>query len=63
VSCAKTAEPINLPFGFWTLVGPRKHKFDHIRQVAPVCPHIGDSWQIRLNHPCAAAMQPYVKLL
>jgi len=25
--------------------------------------HIGATWQIRLNHPCAVAMQPYVKLL
>jgi len=25
--------------------------------------HIGATWQIRLNRPCAAAMWPYVKLL
>jgi len=25
VSCAKTAEPIEIPFGMWTPVGPRKH--------------------------------------
>jgi len=25
--------------------------------------HIGASWRIRLNRPCAAAMRPYVKLL
>jgi len=25
--------------------------------------HIGAIWQIQLNHPCAAAMRPYVKLL
>jgi len=25
--------------------------------------HIGATWQIRLNRPCAAAMRPYVKLL
>ena len=25
VSPAKTAEPIEMPFGIWTLVGPRKH--------------------------------------
>jgi len=23
----------------------------------------GATWRIRLNHPCAAAMRPYVKLL
>jgi len=25
--------------------------------------HIGATWRIRLNHPCAASMVPYVKLL
>ena len=25
--------------------------------------HIGAIWRIQLNHPCAAAMQPCVKLL
>jgi len=25
VSCAKTAEPIEMWFGLWTRVGPRKH--------------------------------------
>jgi len=25
--------------------------------------HNGDTWRIRLNRPCAAAMRPYVKLL
>ena len=25
VICAKTAEPMELPFGLWTLVGPKKH--------------------------------------
>jgi len=25
--------------------------------------HIGASWRIRLNRPCAAAMRPFVKLL
>jgi len=39
VSCAKTAEPIDLPFGLWTRVVRRKHKFNHIRQVAPMCPY------------------------
>jgi len=24
------AEPIDLPFGLWTRVGRRKHKFNHI---------------------------------
>jgi len=39
VSCAKTAEPIDLPFGLWTRVGQRKHKCNRIHQVAPMCPH------------------------
>jgi len=39
VSCPKMAEPINLPFGLWTLVGRRKHKFNHIPQVSPMSPH------------------------
>ena len=25
MSCAKTAEPTEMPFGIWTRVGPRKH--------------------------------------
>jgi len=25
--------------------------------------HIGGTWRIRLNRPCAVAMRPYVKLL
>jgi len=39
VRCAKTAEPITLPFGLWTWVGRRQHKFNQIRQVAPMCLH------------------------
>jgi len=29
----------------------------------PMWVHIGATWRIRLNRPCAAAMRPYVKLL
>ena len=36
MSCAKMAEPIEMPFGMWTLVGPRKHVFDGM--------HIGTTW-------------------
>jgi len=39
VSCAKTAEPIHLPFRLWTRVGQRMHKSNHIRQVAPMYPY------------------------
>ena len=41
---AKTAEPISLPFKLWTWVGRRKHKFNHIGQVAPMCPHGRIHW-------------------
>jgi len=36
---ARTTEPIDFPFGLWTRVGQKKHRFIHIRQVAPLCPH------------------------
>jgi len=32
------AYPVDLPFGLWTRVGRRMHKFNRIRQVAPICP-------------------------
>jgi len=32
-------KPIDLPFGLWTRVGRRKHKFNRMRQVAPMCPY------------------------
>ena len=41
MSCAKTAEPINMPFGMWTRVDQRNHVLDG-----------GAHWQIRLNHTC-----------
>jgi len=72
VSCAKLAEPIDLPFGLWTRVGRRKHTFELSCQVAPICfhgrarhgrPHIAATWRIRLNRTSAAAMRPFVKLL
>jgi len=25
--------------------------------------HIGATWRMRLSHPCAVAMRPFVKLL
>ena len=37
VSCSKTAEQIEMPFGMWTWVGPRKHALDraaHWRNLA-----------------------------
>jgi len=49
VSCAKTAEPIDLPFVLWTWVGRRKHKFNRIRQMAPMCPHGRAHWRHLAN--------------
>jgi len=49
VSCAKMAEPIEIPFGLWTGVAPSKHVLHGM--------HIGAIWQIRLNCPCSAALQ------
>jgi len=31
VSHAKVAESIEMPFGMWTLVGPRNHVFDWVQ--------------------------------
>ena len=55
VSCTKTAEPIDMPFGVWTRLAQGSMCYIEV--------HIGAIWRIRLNRPCAAAMRPYVKLL
>jgi len=55
VICAKTAEPIEMPFGMWTWVGPIKEA--RIMEV-----HIGATWVIRLNRACAAAMRPFCQI-
>ena len=62
-SCAKIAEPIDLPFLLWIRVGRRNHKFNRIRQCAVTGGNIGKTWRIRLNRQSSAAMRPYVKLL
>jgi len=54
VSCVKTAEPIKLPFGLWTPVGPRKHVLYGV--------HLGITWRMRLSRPCAAEMQPFCQI-
>jgi len=51
VSSVKTVKPIEMPFGVWTWVGLRNHGV-----------HIGATWRIRLNRPCAAAMRLFVKV-
>jgi len=56
VSCAKMAEPIDLPFGLWTRVGQRKHGFNRfcrVAQYALVGGHIGATLRTRLNRPSA----------
>jgi len=69
VSCAKTAESSHLPFGLWTLVHRRKHKFSLIRQLAPMCPHGRAYWHNLANtiepSVCGgdAVLGLYVKLL
>jgi len=65
VSCAKMAETIDLPFGLWIRVNRRKHKFNCIRQVAPMFPHGRAHWRHLTNtiKPSPeAAMRPYIKL-
>jgi len=54
ISCAKTAEPTEMLFGLWTVVGARRRVLDGV--------HIGPTWRIRLNCPCVAVMRPLVKL-
>jgi len=47
--CAKTAEPVDLPFVLWIRVGRKKHKFNRICQVAPMCPHAMAHWRCIAN--------------
>ena len=54
VSCAKMAEPIEMPFGLWTRVGTRKHVLGKV--------YTGATWPIRLNRLCAAAMRPFCQV-
>ena len=66
MSPAKTAEPIEMPFGLRTRVEPR----NHVLAGGPDTPRGRDSFGGRaaiVKHrdyrPCAAAMRPFVKLL
>ena len=54
MSCAKAAEPIEMPFGLRTCVGPRKHILGGL--------HTGTTWRIPLNHPCVVAMRPFCQI-
>jgi len=62
VSCAKIAEPIDLPFRLWTRMGRRKHKFNCIRQVAPMCPHETAHWRNMTNTIQPSIFGSYVAL-
>ena len=50
------AEPTDLPFRLWTRVGRRKHKFNRIRQVAPMYPHGTAHWR-----PLANTTEPWLR--
>jgi len=53
MSCAKMAESIDLLFGLWTQVSQRKHKFNPICQMVPMCPH----WpHVLLGSICVASI-------
>jgi len=56
VSCAKTAEPIEMPFGMWTRVGPRKHALEWRCTLAQ--PSESD-WTVHVRWQCSL----FVKLL
>jgi len=52
-------DAIDLPFGLWTLVGWKNHKFDHIREVTPMCTWEGSlappgnyDWTVHLRRRC-----------
>jgi len=49
VSCAKMDEQVEMSFGLWTRVGPKKHVLYGV--------HIG-----AMNHPCAAVMRPFCQI-
>jgi len=44
------AEAVEMSFGLWTRVGPRKHVLDRV--------HIGATWRIRLN----VHVQPFCQI-
>jgi len=43
------AEPIDLLFGLWSRVGRKKHSFNRIRHVAPMCHHGRAHWRHLAN--------------
>jgi len=67
VNPAKTAQPIEIPFGVWTQVGPRNHVLDGDRDPLWEGVILREKGQpivkYRDYHPCTAAMRPFIKLL
>jgi len=61
VSCARTAEPIDLPFGLWTPVDRRRRKLNHIRQVTPMCPQY--HWTVHVRRRCGLLSNYFESLL
>ena len=60
----KTAEPIEMPLGLWTLVGQRNHVLDGVQIPMRRGNFEGKEPSIvkyREYRPCAAAMQRIVK--
>ena len=51
MSTSKAAEPIEMPFGLWTRVGPSYHVLDGVPGV-----------QMSVTEGAATAMRPFVKL-
>jgi len=45
-SPAKTAEPIEMPFGVWTRVGPKKHVLDGVQ-----VPHAKGKFEGKMGGP------------
>jgi len=60
VSCAKTAEPIEMPFGMWTRVGPRKHALEWGCTLAQ--PSKSD-WTVHVRWQCSLLSNYFDHLL
>jgi len=52
--CAKTAEPIEMPFGMWTRVGPMKHILDGGCTFAPPGEY---DWAVHVRRQCGLSVR------
>jgi len=57
VSCAKTAEPIEMSFETWTRVGQRKDVGEPIRRECTLAQPGKYDWTVRVRRWCAALCQ------